>query len=92
MSPLPAFLLIAAAAVQPLSPSQQRTLDKGFICPEKMADDAARLAAVTRFMQDYARLDPRATVGARLAYRDRQLVRHKCAADGDTAHYSFPQT
>lgn len=87
MMPVAAMLVLAA-----LTLSQQRSLDRGFVCPEKLASDAARLTAVTRFMDAYARFDPAATIPERLAYRARLLARHRCAPDGDTAQYTFPQT
>ncbi|QYE36113.1 hypothetical protein KZX46_09350 [Polymorphobacter sp. PAMC 29334] len=80
--------LVLAALTLP----QQRSLDRTFVCPEKLADDAARLTTITRYMDDYARLDPAATVNDRLAYRDKLLAKHHCAPDGDKAQYTFPQT
>lgn len=85
------LLVAAAGAVMPLSSSQQRDLDKNFVCPEKLPDDAARLQAITSFMQAYARFDGKATVNDRLAYRAWLLARHKCTTTDET-HYSFPQT
>ena len=87
MLTIPALAILVA-----LTMPQQRSLERGFTCPEKLADDAARLTAITRFMDDYARLDPAATVNDRLAYWDRLLKKHHCAVDGDQAQYTFPQT
>ncbi|TRW14337.1 hypothetical protein [Glacieibacterium frigidum] len=82
--------MLAAAA--PLTVPQRQSLERGFICPERLPDDGARLSAITRFMDEYARLRPAATVNDRLAQYDELLARRRCAPRGDTAHYSFPQS
>lgn len=91
MLSIPAIVLLAAVAA-PLSPAQQRTLDSRFVCPETLPDDAARLDAITRFMDEYAGFRPDATVNERLAFRKRLMARHQCAPEGDTLQYSFPQS
>lgn len=91
MLSIPAVFLLAAVAA-PLSPAQQRTLDRHFVCPETLPDDAARLDSITRFMDEYAALQPMATVNDRLAFRSRLMARHHCAPEGDTLQYSFPQS
>lgn len=94
MMTIPAVLLLAAvgaaAAGPPLSTAQQNALARTFVCPEKLPDDAARLQAVTRFMDDYAAMRPTATVNDRLAFRSRLLAKHHCALEG--AQYTFPQS
>lgn len=81
-----------AVLLTALTGAQLRSLDKAFVCPETLSNDAARLQAMTNFMQDHARFDPDATVNDRLAFHQKLLRRHRCASDGDANQYSFPQT
>ena len=66
-----------------------RPLARDFVCPEKLPDDAARFAAMKRFMRRYQAIAPRATVNERLAFHDRLLAKRNCAEP--TAQYTFPQ-
>ena len=86
---IPYVLILAAAA---LSPSQARQLERIIICPEKLPSDDARFAAVKRFMNGYARIDPRATAAERMAFRARVLARKRCRGLQSEPHYSFPET
>lgn len=87
-----ALLILAATAAAPLNAVERQSLERGFVCPERLADEGARLTAITLYMDGYARLRPGASVNERLARYDELLASRHCATRGDTAHYTFPQT
>lgn len=85
----PAAILLLAAATPPTA-SQEAALARTLVCPERLRDDAARLAQTTRFVQAYGRIAPRSRMGERMAARDRILAAKQCRSDG--LQYSFPET
>lgn len=85
-----AFLI--AASAPSLTPSQKRTLEREFICPERLPDDEARIEAVKRFINRYAIFAPRSSINERMAFRDSLFAKNNCAPPKRELHYDFPQT
>lgn len=85
----PAAILLLAGAAPPTA-SQEAALARTLVCPERLRDDAARLAQTTRFVHAYGRIVPGSRMGERMAARDRILAAKRCRPDG--LQYSFPET
>ena len=85
-----ALLLLGQTPPPRPAPPSLEALARGFVCPERLANDDARQAAVTRFVQDYGRLRPQSRMGERLDYRARLMRQRGCAAED--REYSFPET
>lgn len=85
-----ALLLLGQATPPRQPPASLAPLSRGLACPERLANDAARQAAATRFVEAYGRLRPHSHMGERLEYRAQLLKRRGCRVE--EAHYSFPET
>ena len=85
-----ALLLLGQAQPPRQPPASLTPLARGFVCPERLASDDARAAAVTRFVQSYGRLRPRSRMGERLDYRARLMRERGCRAEDQI--YSFPES
>lgn len=85
-----ALTAILLPAASPLTPAQEAALARTMVCPDRLPDDAARLAQTTRFVGAYGRLYPRSRMGDRLSERDRILKARRCRPEN--LQYSFPET
>lgn len=81
-------LLIVAAAVP--SASARKALEHGFVCPERLANDDARILAVRRFVEHYRALVPHSTAAEALAFRDALMRKHRCQSEN--LIHTFPET
>ena len=61
-------------------------IDRNFVCPEAMTSDEARSAALKRFFDDYGAVEPQATPGDLIRYRQSLLLKHGCTKTLDSIH------
>jgi hypothetical protein len=88
-----AMLTLAGAAPPPkLAREQESALMRVAVCPESLADDAARIRSVEQFFNLYGTFRPASHAGERIAHRDALLRAKKCKAGGDTSIYTFPES
>jgi hypothetical protein len=90
MTYLAAFLLLAAASSP--TPKQHRALARILVCPERLADDAARIRNTDAFFALYAKFQPDTHAGTRMAYRDTLLRQKKCKPQDRALIHTFPET
>jgi hypothetical protein len=85
------FLLVAAGTPSTtLTMAQEHRLNRILVCPERLADDQARIRNTDQFMQLYSRLSPSAKAGDRMELRGRLLIAKKCRQK-DSLQYTFPE-
>ncbi len=89
MALLGATLALGGAMAATAGPRRFQTPERDFVCPERLPDEAARFAAMKRFMRRYETVSPHLTMNERLARYDRLLAKRKCAEPGE--QYTFPQ-
>lgn len=90
--PMLAFLLVAANAPMPtITPGQQRALARDFICPSALPNDAARIAAVQRFIRRYGSFAPKSRMGERMAYYERLGAERKCPVGDHPLIHTVPE-
>lgn len=85
-----ALCAVLLPAASPPTRGQEAALARTLVCPERLPDDAARLAQATRFVEAYGRLHPKSRMGERVAARDRLLKAKRCRPEN--LRYSFPET
>ncbi len=68
------LMMLAAAP----STDAWAAVDQAFVCPETLADDAARAQAVKRFMNQASAADPSRSVFSLMIYRRFLLEKHEC--------------
>ena len=71
-----ALALAAAPGAQP--PASAAALDRGFVCPEALPDDAARTAALGAFMNAASKAAPHESIARLLMLRRSLLEKHHC--------------
>jgi hypothetical protein len=75
-----AYLFAALLCLGPLA-ARAATLvdiDRAFVCPEALPDQASRNAAIGKFMQDMTEAAPKDSIPEALDYRRALLVKHGC--------------
>jgi hypothetical protein len=88
-----ALLTLAVTASPPkLAPGQVRALARAAVCPERLADDAARIRSVETFFSLYGTFRPASHAGERIAYRDAILRVKRCKAGADLLIHTFPES
>ena len=89
-------LLMAIAATgtasDGLSNAERRTLERTLICPERLKDDAARIANTERFIARYAAFAPASRSGTRLRLRDAILAKKRCKRSGPHVEFTVPES
>jgi hypothetical protein len=70
------FAVSAAGQAAPAAAAD--AMDKQFVCPEAMKNDAQRSTSLDAFMQAFGRAHPDATVADMLLFRREMLNKHKC--------------
>ena len=88
-----AALMMLAAAVPgaTLTPVQKRTLARALICPERLADDPARIRNTELFFDLYGHFMPGSHAGERMAYRDALLLQKRCKPQNRSLIHTFPE-
>lgn len=76
--PLAALALGAASAPEP--PASASEIGRSFVCPEALADDAARTAALKSFMDAASKAAPHESIARLLMLRRSLLEKHHCQA------------
>ena len=66
-----------------------KQLERGFVCPERLPTDDARIAAARNFVERYGRIRPQSRIGERMAARQRLMTKHRCRPE--TVQHTFPE-
>jgi hypothetical protein len=86
-----ALAIIASVPLVSLTPAQRHELTQALVCPERLADDAARMANTDHFMSLYLRFAPHSKSGERMAMRERIFMKKRCRYD-HPLQYTYPET
>ncbi|MDO6415042.1 hypothetical protein Q4F19_11680 [Sphingomonas sp. BIUV-7] len=91
MQVMMALALVAAAPGAPLSQTEKRVLAQAIACPERLADDRARIRNVEEYFSRYGQFRPNSHAGERMAYRDAVLRTKNCAPRDAALIHTFPE-
>ena len=72
------FVLLIALGPDLSADPKLAVLDRQFVCPEALPDDAARSAALKQFFDQVGTAEPAVTIGDMIAYRLALLRKHDC--------------